>query len=128
MIKRKEFKSPTQEPVRVLSQNGMIISWVYPEWTDVREELWRDAYSKGCVSKDMNRVGLDPLDGIAHQQAMEKAFNDRVLEVMKELIEEGDPDKLDALGRPKVEVIDEIIGERPTASLRNKLFLKLTKK
>jgi hypothetical protein len=126
MIKQKEFKCPTSDPVRVLSHDGNIISWVYPEWTTIREELWRDAYSKGCISKDMSMIGADPFQAAAVEEAKEKAFEAQVKETMARLIEEGDPEDLDAKGRPKVDVIGDIVGSVPTAYMRNRLFVELT--
>ena len=123
--KLKEFKSPTAKPVRVLSENTLFIDWVYPEWTPIREELWKDAYSNGCISKDMNRVGMDPVQAVAHMQAQELAFENKVIEVMRQIIEDGDYEKMDAQGRPLTTEIGRIIGKIPSASLRNKLFGKI---
>jgi hypothetical protein len=126
-IKLKEFKTPTEKPVRVVSDCTRFIDWIYPEWTPIREELWKGAYSQGCISKDMNVVGMDPLQAVAHMQAQEVAFTGRVLEVMKDLIEEGNPDKLDAAGRPLTNAIGDILGKAPSASLRNRLYTQAIK-
>lgn len=125
MIKYKEFKSPTKEPVRVVSDNLNYISIIYPDWTNIREELWKPAYAEGCISKDMNRIGADPIEAIAAENAKIKAFEARVKEVMIQMIEEGDPENLDAKGQPKVDVIGYEIGTIPSASLRNRLFKEI---
>lgn len=126
-IKLKEFKTPTEKPVRIVSDNTLFIDWVYPEWTPIREELWKGAYSQGCISKDMNTVGMDPLQAVAHMQAQEKAFEAKVLEVMIDIIEEGDPDKIDASGKPLTSAIGQVVGKQPSASLRNRLYAQATK-
>jgi hypothetical protein len=125
MVKYKEFKAPTQEPVRVMSHDGYFIEWVYPEWTQIQEACWKDAYANGCISIDMSRIGADPLQAVAQEEAREKAFEAQVREVMKRLMTEGDPEDLDAKGRPKVDVIGEEIGSVPTAYLRNKIYAEL---
>lgn len=127
MLKFKEFKTPTDNPVRVLSEDGNIISMVYPDWTMLREEVWRDAYANGCVSRDMSRLGVDPTESIANIKAQEIAFEENLERIMRELIEEGDPDKLDAVGRPLIPVLTRELGESPSAALRNSLFKKIKK-
>ena len=127
MLKFKEFKAPTDNPVRVLSEDGNIISMVYPDWTMLREEVWRDAYANGCVSRDMSRLGVDPTESIANIKAQEIAFEENLERIMRELIEEGDPDKLDAVGRPLIPVLTRELGESPSAALRNSLFKKIKK-
>lgn len=125
MVKQKEFKSPTQEPVRLISDNLMFISWVQPTWTLLREELWKAAYAEGCISKDMNKIGADPTQAIAVMQAQEKAYEAKVKETMISILEEGDLEAIDAQGRPRVDVIGEIVGTIPSASLRNRLFKEI---
>jgi hypothetical protein len=125
MVKYKEFKSPTKESVRVVSENTLYISLVHPDWTPLREELWKPAYAEGCISKDMNRIGADPIEAIAAENAKIKAFEARVKEVMVRMVEEGDPEFLDAKGQPKVDAIGYEIGTLPSASLRNRLFKEI---
>jgi hypothetical protein len=127
MHKMKEFKTPTQEPVRVMSPDGMVISWVYPEWRPIQESLWASAYSQGCISKDMSRIGADPVHAVALEKAKEAAFRDQVKKTMIEIMEEGDPEQMDAYGKPKVDVIGDIIGTYPTGALRNEIFKEIKK-
>jgi carboxyl-terminal processing protease len=44
-----------------------------------------------------------------------------------DLIEEGDPDKLDASGKPLTSAIGQVIGKQPSATLRNRLYIQATK-
>ena len=123
-MKYKEFKSPTDQPTRVSSEDYRV-DWVYPEWTMLQERFWKSAYSEGCISKDMNRVGINPMEAIANLEAQEKAFEEQVYKTMQEILEEGDLEKIDASGKPKVSAIGEVIGMVPEATLRNRLFKRL---
>ena len=126
MHKYKEFKTPTNEPVRCISDDLNMIDWIYPTWTNTPEPLWKSAYSQGCISKDIAMIGADPEHAIAAMKAKEVAYEARLKEVMIELIEEGEPENLDAQGRPKVSVLGDIVGNIPTAYLRNRLFAEIT--
>lgn len=121
-IKYKRFKSPSNEPIRVLSPDGMVISWVFPEWIELREEVWADAYSKGCISDDMNRVGMNPLEAIANMKAHEIAYEAQVKKAIEEILDTGDPADFDGLGKPKLTSISAIVGTQPTAAQRDKAF------
>lgn len=122
-IKYKKFKAPGSEPVRVVSPDFMVISWVSPdEWIELREEVWQDAYSQGCISDDMNRVGVNPLEAVAALKAQEIAYEDQVRKAIKQMLDDGDPSNFDGAGKPKIQVIADIIGTSPAATLRDKIF------
>lgn len=127
MIKYKEFKTPTNQPIRVMSDDGFIIAWVYPEWRELDERLWRSALSQGCISKDMNRIGATPGEAIAVLEAQEKAFFEGVKETIRRLVDENDPETLDVHGKPKIPVLTQIIGEPIKASLRDKIYEEIKK-
>ncbi len=96
--KLKEFRSAGKEPVRVISDDFYHSAIITADWQPIREELWKDAYSKGCVSKDMAVLGLSEEQTLAVLKAKEIRFEDRVKEVMIQILEEGDPESLDASG------------------------------
>jgi hypothetical protein len=125
--KLKEFRSAGKEPVRVISDDFYHSAIITADWQPIREELWKDAYSKGCVSKDMAVLGLSEEQTLAVLKAKEIRFEDRVKEVMIQILEEGDPESLDASGRPKINVIGDIIGKVPSAQLRNALYKEIIK-
>lgn len=127
MLKLKEFRSPGKQEVRVISDDFYHSAIVTPDWAPIREELWKDAYSKGCVSKDMAVLGLSEEQTLAVMKAKEIRFEDRVKEVMIQLIEMGDPETLDASGRPTTSAIGDIIGKVPSAQLRNALYKEIIK-
>lgn len=125
MIKYKEFRSVTNDSVRVQSDDGFIIAVVGQEWRNLREELWRDAYSKGCISKDMARVGITPDEAVASVIAEGQAKEEAVRKAMLQILENGDPKDVDSLGRPKISAIKEITGEAPSSVLRDKIIKEI---
>lgn len=127
MLKLKEFRSPGKQEVRVISDDFYHSAIVTSDWAPIREELWKDAYSKGCVSKDMAVLGLSEEQTLAVMKAKEIRFEDRVKEVMIQLLEMGDPETLDASGRPTTSAIGDIIGKVPSAQLRNALYKEIIK-
>lgn len=121
----KEFRSPTDKPVKVFSEDFIHSAIIENTWGPLREECWKAAYSEGCVSKDMAVKGLDVDQTLAAIKQEEKNFEDQVLESMAKIIELGNPEDLDNAGRPKVEIIGNTTGRIPSATLRNKLYKKL---
>jgi len=127
-LRVKEFKAPTDIPVKVWSDDFIGSTFIQKEWTPVREDQWKAAYSQGCISKDMAVKGFDAETTLAVVKHEEKIYEEKVMDAMRQLIDEGDPDKLDGTGRPKVEFIGEIVGRHPTAKLRNQLYNHVIKR
>ena len=126
-VKLKEFRSPSEEPVRVVSDDFRFIAYVESKWGNLREECWRDAYSKGCVSKDMAVKGMSEEQTLAAMKAEEVQEREEYKKVMVELINEGDPEKLDANGKPKISAIADVLGVAPLQKLRNEIFKEIVK-
>jgi hypothetical protein len=125
MIKRKEFRAPTEKPVKIWSDDLFHSAYITDEWQLLREDLWRAAYAEGCISKDMAVKGFDKEQTLAAIKMEEVKYEEQVEKIIRELIEEGDIHKLDSLGRPKVHVIGDQLGRIPTAQLRDKIFNKV---
>ena len=121
----KEFKAPTDQEVKVWSDDFSGCTIIGTDWTPVREDQWKAAYSEGCISKDMAVKGFNQEQTLAVLKHEEKVFEQKMMEEMKKLIEEGDPEKLDAAGRPKIPVLGDILGRIPTAKKRNEIYNKL---
>lgn len=123
----KEFKSPTEKSVRVFSDDFFHSALVENTWTPIREDLWKAAYSAGCISKDMMLRGINKEEALASIKHEELLFEDQVIKAMEEILELGDPDTIDASGRPKVQAIAERVGRTPTQAMRTALFKKAFK-
>ena len=123
---RKEFKAPTKSPVKVWSEDKTHCAIIYGDnWRMLPERLWQAAYAAGCISKDMAVKGFDKEQTQAVFKQEQLKFEEAVIEAMQQLLEEGDPEKVDLMGRPKTDAIGKITGKIPTAQLRNKLFKTL---
>lgn len=121
----KEFQSPTKEPVKVFGTN-IVHSWLIgPEWTYIREDGWSNAYAAGCISKDMQTRGLSKEQAVASVRNDEINYSEQVTEAMRDIMEEGDPDKLDAGGKPTTLAIGDVVSRVPSAQMRNALFKKI---
>lgn len=125
MIKYKEFRSVTEDSARVESEDGFIIAIVGKEWRNLREELWKDAYSKGCISKDMAQVGVTPDQAVASVVSKAQAIEEATRKAILQILENGDPNDVDSLGRPKISAIKAIVGESPTTVLRDKIIKEI---
>ena len=62
-------------------------------------------YGQGCISKDMAVKGFDKEQTLAAMKQEELNFEDQVKEAMIAIMEEGNPDDVDTMGRPKTDVI-----------------------
>lgn len=125
MTKEKDFKAPTSTPVKVWSPDFLHSALIGDTWTPIREDLWSAAYGGGCISRDMIANGYSQEQAVATMKREEITFEENVREVMKEIMEIGDPDMVDAAGRPKVQAIGERTLKIPSSQLRNKLFNEL---
>ena len=127
MAQVKEFRSPSKDPVKVFSEDFFHSALIEQTGTRIREELWTDAYSKGCLSSDMAGKGYSVEQTLAAIKQEELNFEEQVLNAIKQLVEEGDPEKLDATGKPTIDAIGDVVGRKPTAPVRNALYKKVIK-
>lgn len=121
----KEFQSPTAKPVKVFGSNIMHSWLITQEWTQVREDGWSNAYAAGCISRDMQVRGLNKEQAIAAVRNEQINYGEQVKEAMEQIIEEGDPDKLDANGKPKTDAIGLTVSSVPSAQMRNAIWKKI---
>ena len=125
-MERKEFKSPTGEPIRAISDDLAHIFLITKEWSMVPDICWSSAYSQGAVSKDMQGRWLSPEENVAKIKAETHLFEQEVKAYIKEIMDEGNIDKMDNLGRPKVPVLNAKFTERKVnQTLRDKLWKQL---
>lgn len=121
----KEFKTPTNKPVKVFSDDFVHSAIITDTWGNVREECWKAAYSEGCISKDMAVKGFDKEQTLAVIKQEEKSYEEEIRGIMEELIALGDVEYLDSAGRPKTTSIGERASKIPTLALRNKIYKEI---
>lgn len=125
MPKIKDFRAPSKTAVKVFSDDFFHSAIIVDTWTPLREEMWKTAYSEGCVSKDMSTKGFDKDQTLAAIKQEEIIFQEEVKKVMEEIMNLGDPELLDVSGKPKIDAIGSRLGRKPTNVIRNRLFKEL---
>lgn len=125
-MKRKEFRTVDGKTVRAVSEDLFHIYPIGKEWTLVPEPCWSSAYSKGAISKDMNGDWNTPEENIAKIRAENILFEKQLKEKMTELIDEGDIEKIDTTGKPKISVLSDLFPDKTiNRQLRDKIYKRI---
>ena len=126
--KLKEFKAPEGQSIKVWSEDTLHSAIINDTWGTLREELWKPAYSEGCISKDMMAKGFDKEQTLAAIRAEKHEKDARTILAMEEVIALGDPGLLDASGRPTLPALGKRLDFVPSQTDRNRLFKQMVKK
>lgn len=120
------FKSKDGSVVRVARLDGNVFI-VGPEWRELPERFWQDAYANGCESEDqvtfkeinVNRKALDMMNRVATRK-------DEIKGIILSLVKEGD---LSNFGKndnkPRSAAITERAGYRVTNSERDEIWFNI---
>lgn len=125
--KVKEFKAPKGETRKLWSDNTLHSAVVEDTWTSIREELWKPAYSEGCISKDMMAKGFDKEQTLAAMRVEKQEQEARLILAMEDVIALGDPTLMDASGRPTLPALGKVLDFIPSVAQRNKAFKGMNK-
>lgn len=123
----KKFRSNTGGNVRVALLSGHI-ALIGPEWRELPEFMWGEAYRLGCVSDDMTGVAeapppTPPPTGAGDSdEAKQKAA---VKAAAIQLLKDAKPGDLTAGGVPNATRLSQIVGFNVTSDLRDEVMIEI---
>jgi hypothetical protein len=121
----KKFRSSDDSVKRVV-YDGMYSWEVGKEWVRLPEFAWKEAFVSGCVTEDMVGRWNSTEENMVQLKAIEDQKEQRIMEVIQQLVNEGDPLKMDQLGKPKLSAINELLVDNTiNIATRNKIWKKM---
>lgn len=127
MVKFRNFRSPTDKPVKVFSDDFCHSSLIGNDWTPIMQNQWKAAYAGGCISADMAVRGFDKDQTLAVIEMEQQKEIEAIKQVMRDIIKGGDINKMDRFGKPTHAAIKEKTGKNITLKERTRLYKEVIK-
>ena len=122
----KRFKSTTGKPVRISLLDGHTII-IGTEWMDVHQRFHAQAYAGQCISEDMvKNAALDGVDPAVVNTLNNVALQKNEVEsAIRKLVADNALEAFDAKGKPKSNILTDMVGFRVTNAVRDEVWYKV---
>ena len=122
----KRFKSTTGQPVRIALTTGHV-AVIPTQWMDLHERFHSQAYANGCISEDMiKNTASDHIDpkivNVMNNVALQK---NEVADAIRTLVRANDLEAFDSKGKPKSNILTDMVGFRVTNAVRDEVWYKV---
>lgn len=119
------FRSPTSKPVRLALESGHI-TIVGEDWRPLPSVFHSLAYSKGCISNDMQKNHI--LESESKTVERIKEVEDQKFKVknaIQEAIDKNDAEFFTSKGKPDSRKLTSVVGFSVTNALRDEVWSKM---
>lgn len=109
-----------QGEVRIAHTTGHV-AIVGEEFQELEERFHADAYSKGCISEGMAQVA-PPMGAPFIAPLTPEERQEKILEAVKGILEEGDTENMTQAGVPKLDKVSAMVGFEATKAERDDAY------